>query len=141
MAIPLLPIITSLFSVGKGVVDSWVARKEIQQTHKVNMAKHKADMAEKLIIRQIESDDTIDRINTESMATSWKDEYILFLFSIPVVMCFIPGCDKYVLAGFQVLENTPMWFQIIFVVMCLTIYGHRKLARLFAGKFAGNGSK
>jgi hypothetical protein len=71
------------------------------------------------------------------MATSWKDEYLLFLFSIPVVMCFIPTLDVYVLAGFAALKQTPVWYQVIFVVMCLTIYGHRKLAKLFASKFLG----
>ena len=109
--------------------------------HKTKMAELKQGLKEKVLTAQIESDTTIDRINTETMATSWKDDYILIVFSIPVIMGFIPwwGMDEVVRRGFEALSLTPVWYQAIFVVMCLTIYGHRKLARMFAGRFLGGG--
>ena len=137
MAIPVLPIITGIFSLGKSVLGGWIKRKEAKQEHKVKMAELKMQGKEKRLEAKNKADVEIDKINTENMQTSWKDEYILFLFSIPVIVCFIPGGDKYVTAGFKALNLTPWWFQTIFVVMCLTIYGHRKLARFFAAKFLG----
>jgi hypothetical protein len=135
--IPILPIITGLFGLGKTIAGGWVKRKKAKVEHTIKLAEMKLELKEKRLQAVINSDTEIDKINTESMATSWKDEYLLILFSIPVVMCFIPTLDVYVLAGFTALKQTPVWYQVIFVVMCLTIYGHRKLAKLFASRFLG----
>jgi len=135
-------IFSGLFTLVQSVAGNWLTRRTKKQEHKTKMAELKQGLKEKVLTKQIESDVTIDRINTENMATSWKDEFVLLLFSIPVVMCFIPTLDVFVNKGFAALANTPVWYQVIYVVMCLTIYGHRKLARLFAGKFlGGNGDE
>ncbi len=132
-----ITIITGLLTLGKSIVGNFLERKAKKQEHKTKMAELKQGLKEKVLTAQIESDVTIDRSNTENMATSWKDEFILILFSIPVGMSFIPSLAPYVREGFAALGTTPAWFQVIYVVMCLTIYGHRKLARLFAAKFFG----
>lgn len=130
-------IALSLLSLGKSIVGGFLERKIKKQEHKTTMAVKKQQLKEKVLTAQIESDTNIDKINTENMANSWKDEFVLIMFSIPVILCFIPGNDVFVKAGFDALKDTPIWYQVIFVVMCLTIYGHRKLARMFAGKFLG----
>ena len=137
MAVPVIPVITGIISLGKSILGGWAKRKEVKIGHKIKMAELSLELKEKRLKAEIDADVDIDKINTENMATSWKDEYLLLLFSIPVVMCFIPGLDIYVTKGFTALNGTPTWYQVIFVVMCLTIYGHRKLARFFASKFLG----
>ena len=132
-----LPLVTGLFSLGKSIVSGWLQKRAIKVEHKVKMAEMKLELKEKRLLDEIVNDAGIDNLNTENMATSWKDEFLLLMFSVPVILCFIPGCDVYVLAGFAALNETPVWYQVIFVVMSLTIYGHRKLARLFAGRFLG----
>ena len=139
MPIPLIPIITGALSLGKTVISGWAKRKEVKVEHKIKMAELSLELKEKRLQAIIDSDIDIDKINTENMATSWKDEYLLLLFSIPVIMCFIPGLDIYVTKGFAALDGTPVWYQVIFVVMALTVYGHRKLAKMFANKFLGKG--
>jgi len=134
----MLPFLTTgIFGLVKSMANGWLKRRATKIEHKVKMAEMKLALKESRLETQLKSDVLIDKINTETMATSWKDEFILILFSIPVIMCFIPGLDVYVVAGFEALKQTPVWFQVIYVVMCLTIYGHRKLARLFAGRFFG----
>jgi hypothetical protein len=134
-----LPIaaVTGLITLGKNIIGGWLQRRATKVAHKVKMSEMKLELKEKTVVAQLNADIDIDKINTESMATSWKDEFLLIIFSIPVVMCFIPGMDGYVMAGFTALGLTPVWFQVIYIVMCLTIYGHRKLARLFAAKALG----
>lgn len=139
MPIPLMPIIAGALNLGKTVIGGWAKRKEVKVEHKIKMAELALELKEKRLQAEIDSDFDIDKINTENMATSWKDEYLLILFSIPVVMCFVPGLDVYVTKGFTALNGTPIWYQVIFVVMALTVYGHRKLARFFASKFLGKG--
>ena len=136
MAFPVAAI-TGLISFGKSIIGNWLERRTKKQEHKTKMVELRLNLKEKRLITQLESDVSIDQLNTENMATSWKDEFVLILFSIPVGMSFVPKLAPYVTEGFAALRTTPMWFQVIYVVMCLTIYGQRKLARLFAAKFLG----
>ena len=136
-----ITIITGLFTLGKSIVGNFLQRRVKKQEHKTKMVEMKLGLKEKRLETQLLADVDIDRINTENMATSWKDEFILILFSIPVGMSFIPKLAPYVKEGFDALGTTPAWFQVIYVVMCLTIYGHRKLARLFAARFLGGNGK
>ena len=42
---------------------------------------------------------------------SWKDEWLTILFSIPLILAFIPAAVPYVKEGFEVLETMPKWYQ------------------------------
>lgn len=135
-----ITLIAGLFGLGKSIVGNFLERRTKKQEHKTKMSQLKFGLKEKQLTTQLKADVDIDKINTENMSTSWKDEFVLIMFSVPVIMCFIPTMDVYVKAGFEALKDTPIWYQVIFVVMCLTIYGHRKLARMFAGRFLGGNS-
>ena len=135
--IPIIPIITGLFSIGKTWIDGMTKRRNMKIESKTEQIKLKLKLKEKILVARTEADIDLDKINTEGMQNSWKDEFLLLLFSIPVIMCFIPGLAVYVTAGFLALSSTPIWYQVIFVVIALTVYGHRKLAKMFAGKFLG----
>lgn len=51
-----------------------------------------------------------EAIQAKNSGTSWKDEYLTLLFSIPLVLAFVPGADGLVKDGFAVLANTPSWY-------------------------------
>lgn len=57
--------------------------------------------------------------------SGWKDEWVLIVLSIPLVMCFIPWLAPFVLAGFEVLDKTPNWYQWLIGVIFTAIYGIR----------------
>jgi len=135
--IPIIPILTSIFSIGGSWIKGWTERKNLKEQSKTEQMKLELQLKEKVMVARINADIDIDKINTENMKTSWKDEFLLLIFSIPIIMCFIPGLAIYVTAGFSALGGTPIWYQTIYVVMCLVIYGQRKLANLFANKFLG----
>src|SRR6056300_1317915 len=40
---------------------------------------------------------------------SWKDEWLVILFSIPMILAFIPGMEGVVERGFTQLEAMPEW--------------------------------
>jgi hypothetical protein len=54
-----------------------------------------------------------------------KDEWVLFLLSIPLVGCFVPGLADWVLRGFQILEKTPSWYQWMILLIFTAIFGIR----------------
>ena len=57
--------------------------------------------------------------------TSWKDEWVLLLLSVPLILVFIPNTQQYVLDGFTVLAQTPEWYQWMIGVIFTAIYGVR----------------
>jgi len=62
----------------------------------------------------------------ESLRNSgFKDEWVMFLVSIPAVGSFIPKFQPYIVAGFEALEATPTWYQIIMSSVFLAAYGIR----------------
>jgi hypothetical protein len=108
------------------MVDGWQQRKK---------AKLEADLA----IAQAKTQATIKRLETGQQAdiawenlsinnSGWKDEYILILLSIPLVLCFIPGMDDYVHKGFAALNQTPHWYRWSFMIAVGSSYGYRKIA-------------
>jgi len=58
-----------------------------------------------------------------SSNTSWKDEWLTILFSIPLIMCFIPPMVPYVREGFNALESMPSWYQYMLSVIVAASFG------------------
>ena len=56
---------------------------------------------------------------------SWKDEWLTVLFSIPLVMAFIPGGIVYVERGFAALEGMPEWYQYTLSIIVAASFGVR----------------
>ena len=66
-----------------------------------------------------------DEIAQQNSSTSWKDEYLTLLISIPLIMCFIPSLVPYVQEGFAVLDTMPKWYQYTFSVIVAASFGVR----------------
>ena len=66
-----------------------------------------------------------DEIAQTNSSTSWKDEYLTLLISIPLIMCFIPSLVPYVREGFAVLDTMPKWYQYTFSVIVAASFGVR----------------
>lgn len=57
--------------------------------------------------------------------SGWKDEFVLLLLSIPLVMSFIPEMQPYVVEGFVALSATPEWYQWLILAVFTAVYGIR----------------
>ena len=90
-----------------------------------------AESKAKRLEREAEIDYNLDKIAMNAMDKSWKDEFLLILFSIPIAMCFFPEYRQYVEDGFKTLKIIPEWFMYIYVAMIVVIYGLRGLLRMF----------
>ena len=67
-------------------------------------------------------------------SNSWKDEWLTVLFSIPLVMAFVPGMEEIVANGFQQLEQMPEWYQYSLGVIVAASFGVRSATRFFGKK-------
>ena len=57
--------------------------------------------------------------------SGFKDEWVLFLLSIPLILVFIPKTAPWVLEGFRVLQQTPDWYRWLVMLVFTAIYGIR----------------
>ena len=66
--------------------------------------------------------------------SSWKDEWLVILFSIPLILAFIPGMEEVVANGFAQLESMPQWYQYSLGVIVAASFGVRSATKLFGRK-------
>ena len=78
---------------------------------KVAKTKAKAEAEAAVMINQSKSAADWETAMARASNTSWKDEWITILFSIPLVLAFVPSAVPYVREGFAVLATMPEWYQ------------------------------
>ena len=83
------------------------------------------DIAGELAKQGIQVEADWDARAQADMATSWKDEYLLILFSLPLVLAFFPQTQQAVLNGFAILDKTPEWYMFLVVGIVSAVYGLR----------------
>lgn len=66
-----------------------------------------------------------ERIMAENSGQSWKDEWLTILFSIPLILAFIPDMVPYVMQGFEALEQMPTWYQYTLSIIVGASFGVR----------------
>ena len=84
----------------------------------------------------------IKKIEEESMENSWKDEFIVMVFSLPVVVNFImPMFSEMTMKeAWTNLAEAPEWYTTILTVLVLVIFGMRNLVYKLADKLFSNDS-
>lgn len=83
--------------------------------------RHKKQL--EMVIRGQEMDNSWELEQIKN--SGWKDEFVLLLLSIPLILSFIPGTVGYVEAGFEALSKTPQWYQWLILAVFAAIYGIR----------------
>jgi len=94
---------------------------------RVAKTKAKAKAEATVIIKQAESAADWEAAMARNSGQSWKDEWLTLLFSVPLVMCFIPSMVPYVRDGFVVLETMPDFYQYTLSVIVAASFGVRSV--------------
>ena len=97
---------------------------------KVATAKAKAKIMEKQATGEIDWD--LEAIR--GARNSWKDEWLVILFSIPLILAFVPNMELVVLNGFEVLNQMPEWYQYSLGVIVARSFGVRAATKFFRRK-------
>ena len=120
-----------LQKVAPKVADYYMDKEE--QKHLIEMEKLRGKQAweEAKTRRASESEGRDHAWELESIRNSgWKDELVIIVLTIPLVLVFIPFTQPYVETGFQHLEMTPDWYRFLI----LSIYGATFGIRLWRRK-------
>ena len=109
-------IITGVFGVIAEPVKEWQKRKtlevaqedkQLERQHELNVKK--IDVAFELAKQGQKVEADWDTNAQNNMKYTWKDEWFVILFSIPLIGAFVPSIQPYILEGFMVLNKTPAW--------------------------------
>ena len=92
---------------------------------KVAKTKAKAEAEAKVMVTQAESAADWETAMARASNQSWKDEWITILFSIPLILAFIPPAVPHVQEGFRVLSTMPEWYQYGLSVIIAASFGVR----------------
>jgi len=104
-----------------------VEEKKAQAKTRVAKAEAEAIVMQKKATGEIDWDLEM----AKGSQSSWKDEWLTVLFSIPLVMAFIPGMEEVVSNGFAQLNAMPEWYQYSLGVIVAASFGVRSATRLF----------
>jgi len=114
---------TSLFGPLGSIVTTWLEGKQKIQEASINQQ-----------VQQMNNDANWDNIQAEASKSSWKDEWLTILISIPMILSFIPGMEDNVQSGFNILSNCPEWYQYLIGVVFAASFGIKKVTDIFAAK-------
>lgn len=108
------------------VADYFVKRQQLKYDLKVKRLENKAKLEEakaNRAIKELDSDTAWELKQLEKQG--WKDDWVLILLSIPLVLVFIPQMAPYIYQGFAVLSTTPEWYRWLIMLVFTAIYGIR----------------
>ena len=127
-------MLTALIGPISQLAGTWlegkVEKTKAETGAKVAKAKAEATIMEKKATGEIDWDITM----AEASKHSWKDEWLVILFSVPLVLAFIPGMEGVVQNGFEQLEKMPDWYQYSLGVIVAASFGVRSAAKFFQKK-------
>jgi len=71
----------------------------------------------------------------DASASSWKDEWLTIIFSVPLVLSFCGDWGRQVVAdGFEALATMPEWYQYTLGVIVAASFGVRSATKFFGKK-------
>ena len=100
-------------------VNGFVAGAEARQ--KIKAAQAEAET--KLLLKAADSREEWEKVMAANSARSWKDEFILIVFSLPLII--FPFAPEQVRLFFSYLTEAPDWWVQIWVSMALASFGIR----------------
>jgi len=129
-----MEMLTALIGPISNIASTWlegkVEEKKAQSATKVAKAQAEAVVMQKKATGEIDWDLEMARASS----ASWKDEWLVILFSIPLILAFIPGMEGVVQNGFEQLNKMPEWYQYSLGVIVAASFGVRSATKFFGKK-------
>jgi hypothetical protein len=113
----------------------WLKGKADKQAAEAKLKLTEAEAKAKIMLSKETSVADWERIMAQGSQTSWKDEWLTILFSIPLVLVFLGDTGRDIVAnGFAALETMPDWYQYTLGVIVAASFGVRSATRFFGRK-------
>ena len=114
-------MLNALIGLGTQVVSGYMETKKAKAENNLTAIKANTEVLNKQIKGEIDFDIEAIKGNKDSL----KDEWLTLLFSIPLVLAFIPGCEDIVARGFEALDKCPTWYKAAVSAMIASVFSLR----------------
>jgi hypothetical protein len=85
-------------------------RQEAEVKFNQKIALKRLEIEQALAEQGVQATTAWDMQALKNMNGSWKDEYLLILMTLPVLLVFFPSLSNDIKAGFSVLSDLPSWY-------------------------------
>ena len=128
-------MIQALIGPISGLVSSWMDKKTAEQAGKAAVAKVKAESEAAVMVSAATSTAEWEKLMARGSQNSLKDEWLVGLFSIPLILSFCGEWGRTIVAeGFAALETMPDWYQYTLGVIVAASFGVRSATKFFGKK-------
>ena len=113
----------------------WLKGKADANAAAANLKLVEAEAKSKIMLSKETSVADWERIMAQGTQHSWKDEYLVLLFSVPLILCFTGEWGRTAVAeGFAALEAMPEWYQYTLGVIVASSFAVRSATKFFGRK-------
>ena len=125
-------MIAQLLGPVASLAGSWLDAKTTKQAAEAKLKLTEAEAKSKILLSKETSVADWERIMAQGTQNSWKDEYLVGLFSIPLILVFTGEKGRQVVAeGFVALESMPEWYQYTLGVIVASSFAVRSATKFF----------
>jgi hypothetical protein len=95
----------------------------------------KAEAEAQIMLSRATSEADWEKIMAQGSQSSWKDEWLTILFSIPLILVFTGEWGREVVQnGFVALDSMPQWYSYTLGVIVAASFGVRSATKFFGKK-------
>jgi len=118
-------LIAPIAQIAKSWIDGKVEANKAKNEANLEMAKAKTEIAKKVAAGELEW----NQVMAEASASSWKDEWLTILVSIPLILAFT-GNEDVVMKGFTALEQMPDFYKTAVGVVFAASFGIQSIKNI-----------
>ena len=113
----------------------WLKGKAASQAASANLKLVEAEAKATIMKSAATSEAEWEKLMAQGTMNSWKDEYLVILFSIPLILVFTGEWGRTVVGeGFVALEQMPEWYQYTLGVIVASSFAVRSATKFFKRK-------
>jgi hypothetical protein len=113
----------------------WLKGKADKQAAEAKLKLTEAEAKAKIMLSKETSVADWERIMAQGSQSSFKDEWLVGLFSVPLVLSFCGEWGRTAVSeGFTALETMPDWYQYTLGVIVAASFGVRSATKFFGRK-------
>jgi hypothetical protein len=114
---------------------TWLNGKVETKAAETKVKVAKAEAEAQIMLSRATSEADWEKIMAQGSQSSWKDEWLTILFSIPLILVFTGEWGREVVQnGFVALDSMPQWYSYTLGVIVAASFGVRSVTRFFGKK-------
>lgn len=128
-------MITALVGPLTELAGGWLKGKANAQAAAANLKLVEAEAKATIMKSAATSEADWEKIMAQGSQSSWKDEWLTILFSIPLILSFCGEWGRKIVEdGFIALQGMPEWYQYTVGVIVAASFGVRSATKFFGKK-------